>query len=124
MNLSDLTPERRRVMLAEAAGWKPTRETRVPFRKIWIRDDGGGDYWAVDDLPDYDTSLYACHDLESKLTHEQCATYQARLTELIASDVYEMDGELPCPAYEYWFHASASQRASALLLAIYSEINL
>ena len=138
--LDSLSPEQRRVMLATAAGWKlvPHQWTNsynntnvngwkaqnphgLLSRTAWADHERA---WKECGAPEYDTDLNACHALEAKLTDEQCKVYLAHLETIHASDVYESNGDLECPADNYWFHASASQRASALILTLVEGVKL
>jgi len=132
MKLDSLSPEQRRVMLAEAAAEKPM--FYLMKRGYYYRPEGHGytsspsEAWRLSEaeadllvypydepvtkhpvpLPDFDTDLNACHELEAKLTDEQYEQFYFWISHLTPL------GRM--------VSASAFQRASALLLTFHPEL--
>lgn len=71
-------------------------------------------YWLV---PDYLNDLNAMHEAEKTLTGKECEQYQAELDALSSEERF-LRVELDHPAEEYFFHATAQQRATAFLRAV------
>jgi hypothetical protein len=118
MKLSSLSPEQRRVMLATADGWKDIH--------IW---DGTAEGCPTNlllsespfglrnvEVPRYDTDLNAVAALEAKLTERQWIDYQENLWGVCKPD--------PGVQHKHLIHASAQQRASALLLTLCPKVEL
>jgi len=64
-----------------------------------------------DELPDYLNDLNAMHEAEKTMTYNQSWDYYARLSDMVE---YQSNGVIIC---EWAWHATASQRADAFLLA-------
>jgi hypothetical protein len=126
MNIDNLTPEQKRVLIARFAGWREepaTRETPIerdgmklpnhfgPSVVAWWNTDVKG-VWVTP--PDYLNDLNAIHDAEKKLSDEQWEDFADNL--LFYTD--------PNAAYSNYSSvrractATAAQRADALLLCL------
>lgn len=101
-----MTQEQKRILIAEACGWKRHYNTDMQ----WRYDGDGPDDWVVeDDLPDYFNDLNAMHEAEKVLNipvHMQkhaWNNYKATLETMTKGNS---------------FHATAAQRAEAFLRTI------
>lgn len=65
--------------------------------------------------PDYLNDLNAMAEAEKVLTHVQCIAYHECLNQIQATDTQERNGEIEYQAQDFWFHATAPQRAEAFL---------
>jgi hypothetical protein len=93
-----MNPEKQRIAIAEACGFKP------PFFKVHeIRFGGKNAGTPIWHLPDYLNDLNAMNDAEKTLTPGPWHTYEYKLKR-----VTERDGVS-------FVHATASQRAEAFL---------
>ena len=109
-----MSPEKQRVAIAEACGWK--KETRLPkYERVWINPDGFEVFWlrfADDDtfaaLPDYLNDLNAMHEAE-----KACLKNDALLWHRYAANLDSDYVNQP-----YTVGATAAQRAEALLRTI------
>lgn len=99
--LARLTPEEKRVKIAEVCGWKLHMDT--PFQR-WLRPP---DYvMSCGVLPDYLNDLNAIHEAEEKLTWEQKFVMHDHLCLKLV------------PIDEMTWRATAAQRADAFLLCV------
>jgi hypothetical protein len=100
-----MSPEKQRIAIAEACGWKPDKRGLG-----WLSPHG---YYAPE--PDYLNDLNAMHEAE-KFTFRSCNLWQKFVFELLevcgGSGMSELDG-LCCLV-----QATAAQRAKALLRTI------
>ncbi len=104
-----MTPEQKRIKIAEACGWKNIRELddlypdgSVACGVWWQGENPNGQ--DGDLIPDYFNDLNAMHEAEKVLTDGQSATYQRAL---------ETSRRFTGAAEFYTFHATATQRAEA-----------
>ncbi len=111
-----MTPERQRIRIAEACGWKsPTHEDAIalvkdwPFsknRKLWWINPAGEPKW-LSDVPDYLSDLNAMHEAEKVIGPKQKPYYCSELWDLTVT---------PNSNHEWKMcHATAAQRAEAFL---------
>lgn len=107
--LSQLSPEEKRVRIAEFCGIK----AKGYFSKIvWVY---GGEMHKHP--PDYLNDLNAMAQAESKLSDEQHTTFRNNLWKAIGAEYcvpYQDTGEF----HRRWISATATQRADAMLMAI------
>lgn len=125
--LSELTPEQKRAMIAEACGWeKVPRENFEKFPLVtWPVFEKGGKRASIitDTLPDYLGSLDAMHEAEMAIPRHDLGAYTMQLRRIIQRDCntpeHYVDGcDRAQLIADFWFyHATASQRAEAFLLA-------
>lgn len=111
-----MTPEKQRIAIAEACGWKPDDDgDKTGWGGSWIRqrligkkptfsDGKVVSYLIEQPVPDYPTDLNAMHEAEKVLTYAQHCFY---------CDVLEM--VVGGPAYMQAVRATAAQRAEAFL---------
>ncbi len=110
--LSNLTPEEKRIAIAEACGFIATKEDQFPCRKIWVKPtESIGTYWTAGDLPDYLNSLDAMHEAEKTLTRDKLDRYADILCDMVAA------GD-PDPNICGLITLTAAQRADAFLLSL------
>lgn len=106
-----MTPERIRIKIAEACGWKRSH-TRVGeaqrIQKEW---------YYICDLPDYPNDLNACHSFEKVIEQKGLTqSYMAGLAHLLGYSVHHSE-----QWNEIWaslwgcVHATAAQRCEAFL---------
>lgn len=139
MNITNLTDEQKRVLIAEACGklkcwphnWEeqswpgcgyvkdnpPNQEVRVckKCNKVLGRlvlDN------TISNLPDYLNDLNAIHEAEKVLTDEQWTRYLNRLTESDPDDCTWPTCYLNLEAVRFCTSATARQRADAFLLTL------
>ena len=101
MKLTDLTPEQKRIAIAEACGWK-----RLATPGAWISPSGRFHYPPEPTIPDYLNDLNAMHEAEKTLDYNQMNSYQ----NYELSRFVKNEGSWLC-------RATAAQRADAFLLA-------
>lgn len=111
--LSDLSPEQKRVLIAEAVGWK--RGTVWDFEEVegFISPCGKFGRTIVNLLPDYLTDLNAMAEAEKVLIcdpHDSIENDARR-----KSYRWYLDRITKC---RWTWHATAAQRADALLLSL------
>lgn len=132
---TDMTDDEIRQAVAESLGWK-----RIHYKTAksdtWLAP-GEAPRWEMDaitgicprprdnadkpsldglGMPRFDSSLDAMALAEATLTYEECPDYHEKLCEIHASESCERDTDEPeCPADDFWFHATARQRALAFL---------
>lgn len=109
MKLTDLSPEQKRIAIAEACGWRDCCVATT--EKYWKDGDVIGqpkeEYgWCI--LPDYLNDLNAMHEAEKVLTRKQVSHYGELLSES-ANRTYDY------PASYLVATATAAQRAEAFL---------
>ena len=113
MKLTGLTPEQKRIAIAEACGWiKRTPWTNSQGWQVheWeksgmVTEDGLSGH-LEDELPDYLDDLNAMHEAEKTLDYNQMNSYQ----NYELSRFVKNEGAWLC-------RATAAQRADAFLLA-------
>ncbi len=113
--LSELTPDQKRVKIAEACGWKIVHRPGVWPDHYDMTAPDGSTYVFVElrCLPAFATDLNAMHEAEKTLTHDQRIKYLSILgTQVAASTNASLETAL-------WngTTATAAQRADAFLLA-------
>lgn len=97
-----MTPEKQRIAIAEACGWKKAEPPNTP---VWWKN---GEWVSIIyDLPDYLSDLNAMHEAEKVLKVEQHFTFQVELARVINTITYPLNFAL--------LHSTASQRAEAFL---------
>jgi len=111
-----MTPEAQRIAIAETCGWKTSQRTSKGF--------GSGDYidrgWEKDGLffrrlPDFPNDLNAMHEAEQKLSCQQQQNYTGQLADICGVYIdHDIGGWGDFCAFDV-IHATASQRAEALL---------
>ena len=106
-----MTPERIRIKVAEAMGWKHPEYGYM--QNAW-RESNGSWHFGSNVLDD----LNACAEAERNLTENQRAEFADALCRICAA---ENDG--PGTAVSKAFHATASQRATALAAVITAQKN-
>jgi len=108
--LDKLSPEEKRVKIAEACGWK-----RITTDGFFIGESPSGE--GFQGLPDYLNDLNAMHAAEVTLTERQIGDYEVLLREVV------------CGKSGFWYtphtgevfqvaHATAAQRAESFLLNV------
>ena len=104
-----MTPEEKRIAIAEACGWTCFKEEIKPaITYLWACPLGvEGDF---DIVPDYINDLNAMHEAEKVLTEKQRLYFHVYLTKMTRSD----------QSAGFWglIHATAAQRADAFLMTI------
>lgn len=117
MKTEELSEEQKRVKIAVACGW-----TKIGPKGFGSSELVGADTkdpaWPFSPLPDYFHDLNACAEMEKALTYEQCSEYFNALGAIQAADTTGRNGETEYPAQDFWFHATAAQRAEAFGLAL------
>lgn len=128
MKLSDMTPEAKRIAIAEACGWVKTEQTTFSGNPMWQKDGVlaairhaliDGAEW----LPDYLGSLDACHEMEKTLNPGQWSDYTMTLRRIVQAECDKPECYVPgCERAQliadFWFyHATAAQRSDAFLIA-------
>ncbi len=112
-----MNTEHQRIAIAEACGWT-TRPNGFQRCFIWVDPDGhdvgqtnheAHMETAARNLPDYLSDLNAMHEAEKVLTAIQCNDYDTYIMHRLR------ESEINPPANRFKFHATASQRAEALL---------
>lgn len=104
-----MTPEAQRIAIAEACGWTFHPDAPIDMKLVavmcWIRP--GNATWETERLPDYLNDLNAMREAQAALvkTEYYYSYYQ---------ELWEMTGL----CMDYGLHATASQRAEALLRTI------
>lgn len=118
--LQKLTPEEKRILIAEACGWTKIELAYDDEGELTLpkgtSPDGGS--WAI--IPDYLNSLDAMHESEKTLTANQLYWMENHLVRMTATQSTDDDwkeGVGPTAATKPW-HATAAQRADAFLLTI------
>lgn len=105
-----MTPEKQRIAIAEACGWKPITDTKIHHeirRACWLSPGNN-----MLPLPDYLNSLDAMHEAEKSLTEKQQEIYFYELYTVIDLSIEKLDIEF------FQIHATAAQRAEAFLKTI------
>lgn len=107
-----MTPEEKRIAIAEACGWTCFKEEIKPaITYLWACPLGvEGDF---DIVPDYINDLNAMHEAEKVLTEEQWGPYCVTLNKIAC--------RIPCGNTHtcgYTIAATAAQRADAFLMTI------
>jgi hypothetical protein len=102
-----MSPEKQRIAIAEACGW---RKAEPPNTPVWWKN---GEWVSnVYDLPDYLNDLNAMHEAEKVLTKDRHAEFVGWLSTI-------QFGFLTVEEYEWaTIHATAAQRAEAFLRTI------
>ena len=105
-----MTPEEKRIAIAEACGW--VINNSPPYRGLaWHKtiSKTKRTHDALEELPDYLNDLNAMHEAEKTLSRGQLHTYMLNM-----QDVKGLGGN------NHWlnFHATAAQRADAFLMTI------
>jgi hypothetical protein len=100
MKLTDLTPEQKRIAIAEACGWK-----RLATPGAWISPSGRFHYPPEPTIPDYLNDLNAMHEAE------KCDALRYLFDEYVAALQKVAGFKMP-------ICATAAQRADAFLLAL------
>lgn len=96
--------EAQRVAIAEACGWKRTKEGA---KSAWFNPAhrGHGRSMFRNQVPDYPTDLNACHEMEKVLTESQCFDYRDRLQVMVLKPVARS-------SHDFVFHADAPRNAA------------
>ena len=117
-----MTPQKQRIAIAEACGWKG------PFQLEWLREYGreGEDVWEMcgtnpegerAPFPDYLNDLNAMHQVEKVIVPSSeytLSSYMFELSKIVIPAGSTRRGLIS----EYIFHATAAQRAEAFLRTI------
>lgn len=111
-----MSPEKQRICIAEACGWKYPCASCLPSKRWRTPADDGCK--SEGELPDYLNSLDAMHEAEKVLSDEQYTKYEEILWSVMTTwvDVPTAGGtsvKLPCRIR--WLSATAAQRAEAFL---------
>ena len=107
MKLTELTPEQKRILAAEACGWIPTPEGNWTQNPTGI---GTPEFPTCFHLPDYGASLDAMAEVLAQLPCEIQAIYMRKLTFVVMMK--------PEGVSDFERHnATAAQRLDAFLLA-------
>lgn len=129
--IHDLTPEQRRVMLAEAAGWKLNPCTVCGQNGFVAVSPEGESFWdeasciesaaMIRVCPNYDADLNECHQLEAGLTDEEHDSFRYNLRTIVLGAI---GGDWRDDAGRHYVSAKPDQRASALLLTLVEGMEL
>jgi hypothetical protein len=115
--ISNMSPEQKRIAIAEACGWKHYGCTGCAYSPCvcneWIHESTD---FSATRLPDYLGDLNACHEMEKTLTDDQVDSYLGALL------TFTWRGCKPSGQFRdlgEWrtLHATAAQRADAFLIA-------
>lgn len=98
-----MSPEAQRIAIAEACGWRRTKEGA---KSAWFNPAarGHGRSMFRNQIPDYLSDLNACHEMEKGMTSGQNQAYGLQLSR-------------QCNRVDIW-HATAAQRCEAFLRTI------
>lgn len=109
-----MTPDEQRIAIAEFCGWKWRDNVRPIYPPCggWFSPEGHGPF-GPDAFPDYLNDLNSIHEAEKKLTDEQWSLYRLDLTTVCEREDKERLGYTP--THQSFWHATATQRAEALL---------
>lgn len=114
--LSKLTPEQKRIKIAEAQGFVAESDPYYSDHKAWLKDS---ERFGTCDLPDYLNDLNAMHEVEMSLSVRQHYTFRALLWEL--TDQSQDRSWVGVNGEEHnrrYVSATAAQRADAFLLTV------
>lgn len=124
-DLAKLTPEEKRIRIAELCEWTLKPEKCATDRTPVWHDPNGWAHtpeWrdfltrdklpAESKLPDYLNDLNAMYEAEGVLTVAQCYTYEGWIGKILG------DWKPEDSARTWSFHADAAQRADAFLLTV------
>jgi hypothetical protein len=106
-----MSPEKQRIAIAEACGWKCRASTNKDFEFVWMHKDEGYCYA----LPDYAEDLNAMHEAE------RVALNSAELLSEYADQLDKVCVPTHICCLTHWqsvVMATAAQRAEAFLKAI------
>jgi hypothetical protein len=124
MKLTELTPEQKRIAIAEACGWRIASTTKYAWIVInpmnmevaWSSCDGEmNDKPSSDYLPDYLNDLNAMHEAMRVLTDDIREVFSSHLRRIWAFNYNARCGSFP--SHDDSRNATAAQRADAFLLA-------
>jgi hypothetical protein len=102
-----MTPEAQRIAIAEACGWKKIRSHWQKGKATAFLNESH----AHQQLPDYLNDLNAVHEAEALLYRYEAKLFEEKLFNILESEVMHT-GEFAL------IHATAAQRAEALLKAL------
>jgi len=110
-----MNPDKQRITIAEACGWKwnpanPPTDARPYYTHPTMR--------AEYNLPDYLNDLNAMHEAEKVLTLEQFDRYRTDLWSAVCNSEYAFESCAPLIAIRAFISATAAQRAEAFLRTI------
>ena len=105
-----MTPERMRIKIAEALGWKRVEYHPALGNQGWTSPDRPGTRLA----PDFCNDLNSCHDMEKILTKSDHANYVEHLITITNINT-ETTGVRYWTNYFLVSHATALQRCEAFL---------
>ena len=119
-----MTPEEKRVKIAEFCGWKfqplfpiPKDDPDYLYRKMgaimcWVRP--GNPDWETEELPDYLNNLDAMHGAESFLPIEKHSTYVEHLGRLLRTDDFGRHGQIDWSEAWKIRHVTAAELAEEI----------
>lgn len=119
-----MTPEQIRVAVAEELGWRMVEGTLAfPPKTLideWLASlpkEQADQVMAVDycEIPNYDSDLNACHEMEKSLTNEQIQRYSEQLSKIVVPLKALFPPFVNPPATRYIWHATPIQRCEAFL---------
>ena len=109
MKLTDLTPEQKRIAIAEACGWKQIQKLGLDNELYgWIEQG------PLDPIPDYLNDLNAMHEAQKRLMLIEGAWHRFAL---ILRDICTPEHGAKELCWPFAVEATAAQRADAFLLA-------
>lgn len=108
-----MTQEQKRILIAEACGWKRHYNTDTQWR---YDGDGPDDWIVVDELPDYFNDLNAMHEARSTLASDKLRQYGLELNQLCVAKM-RADGCITQADFDnqpcWIFHTDAAMQAEA-----------
>jgi hypothetical protein len=104
-----MTPEAQRKAILEFCGWKK-QDPKLTGGEVWHLQGYG--YSLPHDLPDYPRDLNAMHEAESALLPAEAERFSYELGQIVSRTITKH-----CSMFKQ-IHATASQRAEALLRTI------
>ena len=128
--LTELSPEEKCILAAEACGWKHEYKTIQTLRHSRLVNPSGEvvhkygfgpkapsasaiikrlKEWPLYKIPDYGSDLNACAELEETLTEDQCDAFDEALGEILETREH--------PASFRIWHSTAARRLDAFLIA-------
>jgi len=115
--LSRLSPDEKRVKIAQACGYTETAKSNSTYPRFYIPNSGRAKWVDFDNLPDYLNDLNAMHEAVASLTDHQRHAYAVILSGMLWLPAHQR-------GWDDWrdtiavSEATASQRADAFLLTI------
>ena len=104
-----MTEEKQRIAIAEACGWKANANNP----KFYRLNEGPIRHWSA--LPDYLNDLNAMHEAEKVLSVDGVRSFNRELTSIVSNTKAARLSRGESNAVCYEWHATAAQRAEALL---------